>query len=270
MEGLCRASSPLSIADSSPILREMAENMFPCSFGDQRLDDVSIPVVSTSQAWGSTLGSVGNGRGLGTFQRDIPALAVFARAAGQGHFEVKPSDVPRLAGGIRPNLHHVRFEEVVGGPMIPVLVLNAAVERKLVKRAHVELERWKPGPFAVVYALGIRAVRFAARLPVTLEQRRSWSENGRKSCACAIDPIPRHPATRIPAIHSRFPPNPAMRRDLLARVCARTPPIKGRGKPCIRFGLALHSVHVTAVVIAIVIAGIVAATLQAQPSARLG
>ena len=62
------------------------------------------------------------------------------------------------------------LQQIVYGPVVTVILLNAAVERELVKRAHVELERRKPGPVAVVYALGICPVGFATRLPVPFEE----------------------------------------------------------------------------------------------------
>src|SRR5215217_446605 len=82
-----------------------------------------------------------NGRGVGTFHCHIPALAVLARSSGQGDFDVKTIRVPSLSCGIRPNLHHVGFQEVIRGPVVAVLALNPAVERKLMKRTHVKLER---------------------------------------------------------------------------------------------------------------------------------
>ena len=54
-----------------------------------------------------------------------------------------------------------------------MIVLDAAKQRELVVRPHVELERRQPGPFAVVDALGVLPVGFAAGLPVSFEERRS-------------------------------------------------------------------------------------------------
>lgn len=55
--------------------------------------------------------------------------------------------------------------------MVAVGVLNAAKERELVIRAHVQLERLHPGPFAVINPLAVLPISFAARLPIALEHR---------------------------------------------------------------------------------------------------
>ena len=67
--------------------------------------------------------------------------------------------------------------------MIAMLVLNPAIQREFVVRTHMELERRQPGPPAIVHTLGVCAIGFAARLPVSFEKRGLWSENGRKSWA---------------------------------------------------------------------------------------
>src|SRR5438093_13471390 len=61
------------------------------------------------------------------------------------------------------------MEEILGGVVHSMLVLNAAKQRELVVRTHVQLERLHAGPASVVDAFGILAVRFAARLPVALQ-----------------------------------------------------------------------------------------------------
>src|SRR5438094_4079174 len=55
--------------------------------------------------------------------------------------------------------------------MLAVVVLNAAKQRKLVIRTHVELERAHSRPLSVINALAVLPVRFAAGLPVAFEQR---------------------------------------------------------------------------------------------------
>src|SRR5262249_54433229 len=114
--------------------------------------------------------SVGRG-GVRPLERDEPALALFAGPACEHHLEVEPVDIPRLFRVLAAQLDRERPQQIVGRGVLAVLVLNAAEERELMIRPHVELERRQPGPTAVVDALAVLAVAFAARLPVALEHR---------------------------------------------------------------------------------------------------
>ena len=113
-----------------------------------------------------------NGRRCGALQRDVPALAVLTRSAGERHFEVQTVDIPRLTGRVRANLHVVRLQQIFGRLVIAMVVLDAAIQRELMVRPHVQFERRQPGPFAVVNPLRIGPVAFTTGLPVSFEERR--------------------------------------------------------------------------------------------------
>jgi hypothetical protein len=62
------------------------------------------------------------------------------------------------------------LEEILGGTMVPVGILNPPKEGELVVGAHMHLKRFDPGPLAVVDPLGVMPIAFTARLPVPFEE----------------------------------------------------------------------------------------------------
>src|SRR5579884_1327165 len=88
-------------------------------------------------------------------QDDEPALAVGARAAGErgGEHEIQRRDLPPLLRTAGIERQPVRLEEVFRRVVIPVRVLNAAEERELAARPHVELEDAPRSGDVVVHAL---------------------------------------------------------------------------------------------------------------------
>ena len=68
--------------------------------------------------------------------------------AGQHDFEMQSFNVPRLACGTCPNVYGVRPQEIFGGLVSPMIVLNAAKQSEFVIRAHVKLEGRQAGPAA--------------------------------------------------------------------------------------------------------------------------
>jgi hypothetical protein len=100
----------------------------------------------------------------------IPALAVLAGAAGQPHFEPQTGRFPGLVAPAADKLDVEGLEEILGGIMVPVGILNPPKEGELVVRTHVKLERFHPGPLAVVHTLGVMPIALTARLPVSFEE----------------------------------------------------------------------------------------------------
>src|SRR5262245_33761900 len=97
--------------------------------------------------------SLGRGCRRRPLQRDEPAFTLVARPAGQRCFEMETGDVPALPRLTALQLDPVGLEEVCRALVTPMLVLDAAKERELVKRAQVQFEGRHPGPLAVVDAL---------------------------------------------------------------------------------------------------------------------
>src|SRR5205823_13926780 len=96
-----------------------------------------------------------------------PALAVLARPSGEDDFQVQAVDVPTVLRHVALHLERVGPQQVLGRRVIAVLVLDAADERAVVVRAHVDLEGRQAGPLPVVDALTVLPVAFTAGLPVT-------------------------------------------------------------------------------------------------------
>src|SRR5262245_65883198 len=74
-------------------------------------------------------------------QRDEPALVVLARSACQRYLQVKSRDVPGLPRSIADDLEIRWAQEIFRRAMIAMRVLDPVVERELVVRAHVQLDR---------------------------------------------------------------------------------------------------------------------------------
>src|SRR4029077_7007804 len=164
---------------------------FSCNFANRRVSALYDLSTTAPQGCEGILGvecstvSVGNrGRGRPP-EGHVPALALLARPAGQRDLEMQAVDVPGLLRRVCANLHSVWFQQVLGGRVIAMLILDAAIEREFVVRPHVQLERRHTGPFSVVDALGVGAIDLAAGLPVTLEECRSMvCERTEQLCLC--------------------------------------------------------------------------------------
>src|SRR5712692_5056894 len=162
-------------------------------------------------------------RGVGTLQGHVPALAIFARPSREHDLEAQSVDVPRMARGVCTQRNVIRLEKIFGRVVRAVLVLDSAIQREFVIRAHVQLEWTEAGPLAVIDALAVLAVALAAGLPVAFEQRarvitegpelrvaqRRHTETGRDHESCNEVPL------RAPAGHLLQPP---------VRVSAKTRP----------------------------------------------
>src|SRR5437773_1525936 len=73
---------------------------------------------------------------------DEPALAVGPRAAGERHREhdAERGNLPAVLGAGALELDDERLQEVLGRIVIAVVVLDAAEDRELAARPHVDLE----------------------------------------------------------------------------------------------------------------------------------
>src|SRR5207244_402019 len=103
--------------------------------------------------------------------RNEPALALLPGAPGHRNLQVNARDIPPVARAGARHLHYIRMEQVAGGGMFPMLLLNAAEERELVIGAHMQLKWAHARQLSIVDTLGVLAVGFAARLPIALEHR---------------------------------------------------------------------------------------------------
>src|SRR5262245_29703568 len=168
--------SPVSIAHfRGRYQREMAENgLFSRIFRERMWP----PAADLSRsAWqGCTrfpwvgCPSIRGGR-VGALERHEPAFALLARSAGEHDLEMQPIHVPRVLGCVGAHLDTVGLEQILGRAVIAMFVLNAAEERELVVRTHVQLEWTEARPSAVIDALTILSIALAARLPVAFEHR---------------------------------------------------------------------------------------------------
>ena len=87
-----------------------------------------------------------------------------------------------------PCIEHdpIRLQQVVGGVVLAVLVLDAREDRELAPRAQVHLELADAVDDVIVDALGVLPVAAPARLPVAFEDvARVADENG---VNCALEP----------------------------------------------------------------------------------
>src|SRR5215510_2900968 len=106
-----------------------------------------------------------------TLKKDVPALAIGPRPAGQRGREaqVERRNVPALLGPAGFERHTIGLEQVLGRIVVAVRVLDAVVDRELAPRPHVDLELADAVDEVVVDPLGVLAVGFAARLPVPFQ-----------------------------------------------------------------------------------------------------
>src|SRR6185369_6830360 len=76
------------------------------------------------------------------FEKDEPALAIGARAAGQSRRErqAQRRNLPSLLGPTSVHDDAIRREQVVGGRVVAMLILHPPEDRKLVARAEMHLE----------------------------------------------------------------------------------------------------------------------------------
>src|SRR5262245_53893219 len=92
-------------------------------------------------------------RGCGQ-EADEPAFTLIAGTARQRHLQVELCNVPLTGSPVRDELDDMRFQEIFGRVMAPMLVLDAPEQRELPSGSQVQLERRQPRPFAVIDALG--------------------------------------------------------------------------------------------------------------------
>ena len=129
------------------------------------------------------------GRFVERREQDVPTLAVAPCSAGERHRknEMKGRDLPLVLRQIAFPAQTERLKQIGLGVVLAVLLLNARENRELALRAHMDLEPGYSVDDVLVDALAIPAVRFAAGLPVPLENvsgipriRRElrWGANG--------------------------------------------------------------------------------------------
>src|SRR5262249_55168049 len=97
-------------------------------------------------------------------ERDPEAAAVVSRSTRPRHLEDEIRQLPPLA----PRPHAIRLQQIVGRPMIAMLVLDPPENRELVAgtAVHLEIE-----PRLVVNPFGeLSGPLIGARLPVAFEQ----------------------------------------------------------------------------------------------------
>src|SRR5215470_5838648 len=104
-------------------------------------------------------------------EQDVPALAVAARAAGERDAEhkIQRRNLPFMAREVAVDFEVVWLEEVRRRAVIAMLLLYAGEDREFALWSHVHFELRHTVHFVIVDPLAVRAVGFAARLPVALE-----------------------------------------------------------------------------------------------------
>src|SRR5260370_918286 len=120
------------------------------------------------------------GRRRGPLQRHVPALALFPRTAGHDHLQTQACDTPSVPRGWTTRVDIEGSEQVFGGIVVAMALLDAAEEREFVMRSHVQLEGAYAGPLAVVHTLAVLPISLAARLPVPFEHRAAPIRQGRE------------------------------------------------------------------------------------------
>ena len=108
---------------------------------------------------------------LERLEHDEPALAIHSRAAGERDREcqVERRDLPPTLSSPAIELDDVRFEQVVGGIVIAMLLLDTLEDREIALRPEMHLEPPHAVDDVVLHALAVPAVGLAARLPVAFE-----------------------------------------------------------------------------------------------------
>ena len=123
MEGFCRASSPLSIADcrtrfnaKCPENRGFSYYCVTCLspvYSRPRLKYFSGEGLSGIPAGTRLTRLMGNGQGVRAPEAHVPALAVFPGSSRQGHLQMKTLDFPRLSRGVPLHVHDVRLQKIL-------------------------------------------------------------------------------------------------------------------------------------------------------------
>src|SRR5262245_25713984 len=115
-----------------------------------------------------------------TLKKDVPALAIGPRSAGQRDREaqVQRRNVPALLGPAGFECDAERLEQVLGRIVVAVGVLDAVEDRELTTRTHVDLELADAVDDVVVDALAVLAIGFAARLPVPFQDVMGTARHG--------------------------------------------------------------------------------------------
>src|SRR5262245_30888847 len=62
-------------------------------------------------------------------QPHVPALTLFTRTARQRHFKAQARDIPLVRGPVPAKLDRVRAQEVGGGPVIAMFILDPGEQR---------------------------------------------------------------------------------------------------------------------------------------------
>src|SRR5437763_8068680 len=101
-----------------------------------------IPVTRRAEWKTATL----VGRLFERLEKNEPALAVGARAAGKGdgECEIERRDLPALLGATRVHRDGVRLQQIVRRGVVAVLVLHVVENREFASRSHVDFEFGHP------------------------------------------------------------------------------------------------------------------------------